>query len=176
MEKDTVHIALFKDEQIDAVSEAITRLRQIGIFDQDMSVISGVPYSEKILGRPMSWTRIGLIAMVGALLGVIVSLLLNLGTPALYPIRVGGQPYMPIPTTIVLTFELGMLGLMLSTFLGVFVETITPTYGPKGYSPQVSAGKIGLLFSCKEENITRVHQVLSDLGAELDCCQEDKKL
>jgi hypothetical protein len=35
----------------------------------------------------------------------------------------------------VVIFELTMLGLLLSTFLGVFIEMISPTYGPAGLRP-----------------------------------------
>jgi hypothetical protein len=167
MADDTVHLALFKEDAINAAAEAVEQLRGLGIKQKDMSVISGVPYSERILGRPMAWTRISLIAGAGALLGILASLFLNLGTPLLYPIRVGGMPYLPIPPTIVITFELGMLGLMLATFLGVFLETITPTYGPKGYHPKVSDGYIGILFTCPLELDTRMHGALTGLGAEL---------
>ena len=167
MADDTVHLALFKEDEVDAASEAIARLRQLGIADKDISVISGVPFSEKVLGRPMSWTRIPLIAGLGAIVGVLLSLFLNWGTPLLYPIRVGGMPLLPIPTTIVLTFELGMLGLMLATFLGVFLETISPSYGPKGYHPKISDGYIGVVFTCPVDLDSQMHAALTGLGAEL---------
>jgi hypothetical protein len=175
MTEDMVHLALFKEDAVDDAAEAIERLRQLGIKDKDMSVISGVPYSEKILGRPMVWTRIPLIAISGAVLGALTSLFLNLGTPLLYPVRVGGMPFLPIPPTIVITFELGMLGLMLATFLGVFIETLTPSYGPKGYHPKISDGYIGILFTCPGEIDTRMHGSLTDLGAELVHASEVKQ-
>ncbi|HAD06462.1 MAG TPA: hypothetical protein DCE76_04815, partial [Anaerolineaceae bacterium] len=58
-----VHLALFKEEQVDHAAEAISRLHELGIGDEDISVISGIPYSERILGRPMSWTNIGRIGL-----------------------------------------------------------------------------------------------------------------
>jgi hypothetical protein len=167
MADDRVHIALFREDAIDAAADAVTQLRKIGIYDQDISVITGIPYSDKILGRPMTWTRIPLIAMAGAVMGVGASLALNLGTPLLYPLRVGGMPYLPIPTTIVLTFELGMLGMLLSTFLGVLVETMIPTYGPKGYHPKITDGHIGILFSCKPELDELAHSSMQELGGEM---------
>ncbi len=133
------------------------RLRDLGISDEDISVISGVPYSDKILGRPMSWTRIPQIGMAGAVVGFIIAMFLNLGTPALYPLRVGGQPLFPIPTSIVVDFELTMLGLLISTFMGVFVEMISPSYGPQGYHPKVSDGHIAILFTCPAELDQRMH-------------------
>jgi hypothetical protein len=63
-------------------------------------------------------------------------------------------------------FELTMLGLLISTFLGVFVETISPSYGPKGYHPKISDGNIGVLYTCPEELDGTIHAALFALGAE----------
>lgn len=173
---DTVHLALFKEDQINQASEAIASLRKLGIRDKEISIISGVPYSEKILGRPMSWTRVPLIAILGAGGGLVTAVTLAFGTVYLYPLRVGGQPLYAIPTSIVVIFELTMLGLMLSTFLGVFIETISPSFGPKGYHPKVSDGQIAILFECPQKLEQNVHQILSDLGAEIVHQSEVKNL
>jgi len=167
MAEETVHLALFKEDKVDHVAEALGRLRELGISDDDMSVISGVPYSDKILGRPMSWTRITQVGLVGAVLGFLVAAALVWGTPALYSLRVGGHPLFPIPTAIVVMFELTMLGLLISTFLGVFVEMISPSFGPKGYHPKVSDGHIAILFTCPPEQDRKMHAALTELGAEL---------
>ena len=91
--------------QLEACLRGIwTRCAELGVSDKDMSVISGVPFSEKMLGRPMSWTRVPLIAGAGALVGFLTAAFLNFGTPLLYPIRVGGMPYQTIPTSIVVHF------------------------------------------------------------------------
>ncbi len=171
-----VHLALFKEEQIDHAAEAVSRLHQLGIEDHDISVISGIPYSEKILGRPMNWTNIGRIGLIGAVLGFLVASFLNFGTPLLYPIRVAAMGLAPIPTAIVVTFELTMLGLLISTFIGVFVETISPSYGPKGYHPKISDGYIGVLFSNPTQLDEKIHSVLGELGAELVHEVEEEKL
>jgi hypothetical protein len=63
----TVHLALFNENQIDEAAEAISRLRDLGIGDEDISVISGIPLSDRMLGRPMTWTRVPIIAGVGAI-------------------------------------------------------------------------------------------------------------
>jgi len=176
MAEDTVHLALFKEDQVDLAAEAIGTLHSLGIADSEITVISGVPFSEKILGRPMAWTRVGLIGVAGAVVGFITAQLLNVGTVALYPLRVGGMPYFPIPTSIVVTFELTMLGLLISTFLGVFIETISPSYGPSGYHPKISDGHIGILFTCPPWEDEQMHAALKDLGAELIHRSEVKDL
>jgi len=172
-----VHMALFKEEQIDHAAEAVSKLREMGINDKDISVISGIPYSEKILGRPMSWTNVGRIGLAGAIAGFVIALALNFGTPFLYPLRVADMPIIfPIPTSIVVTFELTMLGLLISTFIGVFVETITPSFGPKGYHPKVSDGHIAVLFSGPMELDQQFHATFNELGASLEHDVEQEKM
>ena len=176
MSKPIVHMALFGEEDLIEVGEALDVLRGMGIPDSDISVISGVPFSEKMLGRPMSWTRVPLIAGVGAVVGFLTAAFFNFGTPALYPVRVGGMAFQTIPTSIVLQFELTMLGMLISTFLGVFVETISPSFGPSGYDPRITDGHIGVLFSAADELDPKLHESLAALGAEIVHGTEDKKL
>jgi hypothetical protein len=167
---------LFNEEQVNETAEALEALRSMGISDRDMTVISGTPFSEKILGRPMSWTSVPLIGAAGALVGFLTALALNFGTPMLYPIRVGGMSYGTIPTGIVVIFELTMLGLLISTFIGVLVETISPSFGPAGYDPRVTDGHIGVLFWAPPELDPKMHAALTDLGAEIIHGAEAKKL
>ena len=164
MSEEAVHLALFKD--IDPATRAIDQLRALGVQDKDMTIISSVPYSEKILGRPMTWTLVPKLAILGFVLGLVISLLLNFGTPMQYPIRVGNMPYLPVPPTLVLTFEISMLGLLLFTFLGVIWESAYPSFGPKIYHPEISDGRIAVVFTCPPEIHTRAHEVLASLGAE----------
>jgi len=164
MSEETVHLALFKD--IDPATKAIDKLRELGVQDKDMTIISSVPYSDKMLGRPMTWTVVPKLAILGFVLGLVVSLLLNFGTPLQYPIRVGNMPYLPIPTTLVLTFEISMLGLLIFTFLGVIWESAYPSFGPKIYHDEISNGRIAVVFNCSPEIHTQAHEVLAALGAE----------
>lgn len=157
-------MALFKD--IDPAVEALDRLRSLGVAEGDMTVVSGVPFTEPMLGRPHQQTRIPLFAMAGFLVGFTISLALNWGTPFLYPVHVGGQPLYPIPTTLILTFEISMLGLMIFTFLGVIWESAFPAFGKKEYSPKISDGAIGVMFACSPQIEKQAHESLSALGAE----------
>jgi hypothetical protein len=167
MATDTVHLALFKEDRVDQVAEAVSKLRRLGVKERKMSIISGVPYSDRILGRPMSWTRVPLIGGAGALAGIGLGILLNFGTPLLMPIHVGGQALLPFPPGFIVVFEMGMLGLMVSTFLGVVLEMLTPSYGPRGYHPKISDGYIGILFDAPDEIDDRMHATLTELGAEV---------
>jgi hypothetical protein len=176
MSRRIIHLALFPEDALDQAAEALETLRGMGITDRDMTVISGTPFSEKMLGRPMSWTRIPIIGISGALVGFLTALFFNFGTPLLYPIRVGGMAYQTLPTSFVVFFELTMLGLLISTFLGVFVEMISPSFGPQGYDPRITDGHIGVLFWAPPELDPRLHESLTGLGAEIIHGAEAKKL
>ena len=167
MAEDNIHLAIFKEEDLDNASDAIAKLREIGIPDHDMTVLSGIPYSDKILGRPLSWTHIVRVAIAGAVIGFLLSVFLTFGTVLWYPQRVGGQPIYAIPTSLVVIFEITMLGLLVSTFIGVFVEALSPSFGPKGYHPKISDGNIGILYTCSPEMYQEANAALSKVGANL---------
>jgi hypothetical protein len=66
-------------------------------------------------------------SLLGALGGFGAAIMLNVISTWQYPLTVGGMPLIPIPTTIVVIFELTMLGMLLATFFGVFIEMISPS-------------------------------------------------
>jgi Protein of unknown function (DUF3341) len=72
----------------------------------------------------------------------------------------------PVPPSIVAVFEMTMLGMLIATFLGVFLDSYFPSYTPKEYVPEISDGKIAVLFACPVESESQFAQALSAIGAE----------
>ena len=161
---DTTLLALFED--IDPAAEAIDKLHEMGVSDDRLNVISGVPIAHKMLGRPHPWTNVSRLALGGAIAGFFFGLFLNFGTPNLYSVHVGGQVLTPIPPGLIIVFEMTMLFALLSTFLGVFLDSFFPNYGPMEYVPQISDGKIGIFFKVPETEQQTFTDALSQLGAE----------
>ncbi len=157
-------LAIFPD--LGPASEAIEQLRALGVGDEAMNVISGIPVTEAMLGRPRQWTNVPRLAMGGAAVGFLGGAFLAFGTPSLYNVYVGGQPLIPGPPSVVVIFELTMLGMLISTFLGVFLDSYFPSYRPMEYVAEISDGKIGILFSCPEKSRDRISKALANLGAE----------
>jgi len=161
---ETTLLALFED--IDPAANAIEKLHEMGVTDDQITVISGVPVMERMLGRPPQWTNVGRLALGGAVAGFLFGAFLNFGTPKLYTVYVGGQSIFPIPPGMILLFEMTMLFALLSTFLGVFLESYFPNYRPLEYVPEISDGKIGIFFRVPQAEQEKFMDALSHLGAE----------
>ena len=56
------------------------------------------------------------------------------------------------------------------------METISPSYGPRGYDARISDGQIGVLFEADADLDPELHKSLSALGAEMVHGAEAKKL
>jgi len=157
-------LAVFSD--IDPAADAIEKLHEIGIQDENINVISGVPFTHKMLGRPHPWTNVSRLSMGGAIAGFIVGLFLNFGTPNLYTGLVGGQYVTPIPPGLIVVFEMTMLFALLATFLGVFLDSYFPNYRPMEYVAEVSDGKIAVFFKCSDDDQKKITDAMEKLGAE----------
>ena len=159
-------LAVFPD--LEPAANAIEHLRSIGVHDDCMNVISGIPVTEAMLGRPHQWTNVPRIAMGGAILGFGAGFFLAFITPYVYPypIQVSTQAFTPGPPSVVVLFELTMLGMLLSTFLGVFLDSFFPNYRPMKYVPEVSDGKIAILVECAHVEEQKVADALKKMGAE----------
>ncbi len=138
----------------------------IGVKDEQMNIISGIPFTEHILGRPRVWSNVPRLALGGAVAGMLFGIFLAVGITNLYPIKIGGQGLVNGAPTVVLLFEMTMLGLLASTFIGVFLDSTFPSYRPKEYIAEISDGKIAILYSIPEEKETVVKDMLNSLGAQ----------
>ena len=161
---DTTLLALFED--INPAANAIEKLHEMGVPNNRMEVMSGVPLNPRMLGRPHPWTNVPRLALGGAIVGALFGVFLNFGTPNLYSLRVGGQALTPVPPGLIIFFEMTMLFALLATFLGVFLESYFPNYGSLQYVPQISDGKIGIFFKVPQEEQQKFTDALNEMGAE----------
>jgi hypothetical protein len=174
MSETKTFLALFAD--IDPAVAALDHLREHGVGDEQMTVISGIPLTDQILGRPRVWTNVPRLALGGAIAGMLFGIFLVVVMPSLYPLKVGRQWLVNGPPTVVLLFEATMLGLLASTFVGVFLDSYFPSYRPKEYVPEISDGKIAILYSFPEDKEVELKDLLSSLGAESIAPAERRKL
>jgi hypothetical protein len=167
-------LAVFED--IEPASNGIEKLHELGIKDDEMNVISGIPVRPDILDRPSAVTRVSTIGLAGAILGLLLGVFLIWGIPFLFPLIVGGQPLYPFPQLFIIVFEMTMLGLMGFAFLGIFVDSGFPSYTPKEYVPEISAGKVGVLFRAPTEDENTFVDALKRAGAESVAPAEARQL
>jgi Protein of unknown function (DUF3341) len=164
MSETKTFLALFED--IDPAVEALDRLRENGLTEEQLNVISGVPLTEHILGRPRVWSNVPKLALGGAFAGLLFGIFLAAGITYLYPLKVGGHGLVNGAPTVVMLFEMTMLGLLASTFIGVFLDSTFPSYRPKEYVADISDGNIAILYSIPEEREDEIRDMLSILGAQ----------
>lgn len=146
-------------------ADTIDQLRQIGVPDEKVTVMSSIPYRAGILGRPRPKRRVGLIALTGGFLGLLLGLFLTVGIFRLYPLVQGGQPIVPIPPTLIILFETTMLGTMWAAFFGLLGENRFPTFRSEIYDPRITEGHIGVVVVTDEAQADQVENILSQNGA-----------
>jgi hypothetical protein len=152
-------------EEIEATADALDAVRALGVPDEDIEILSSLPYSSNILGRPHLKSRLPLISLASAALGLVIGLFFTVITPQLYVIRVGGQPIVPTPPTVLLLYEFTMLFLILGTFGGMLWLEHLPSFRPQYYDPSLTDGRIALLVQCPDEKKAAAAAVLRSQGA-----------
>lgn len=163
MENKLTLLALF--EKSTETAEAIDDLSELGIPDHDMTVITGVPYPERALGRQREWLTLPYIVAGGAVAGLIFGLFLSAITPHLYRLDVGGHPPVGFPPAAVITFVFTMLAIIVSTFLGVLWEMDFPRFGTAPYHRLVTDGRLAVLVEFPSELEQEVRRVAQAHGA-----------
>ncbi len=145
-------------------ADAIDDLYQLGIREEDIIVMTGVPYPEQSLGRASEWIRLPHIVLAGALVGFMFGLFLSVGTPLLYPIAVGGRPIVAGPPALVIIYVFTMMATIVSTFLGVIWEMGFPTFARKFYHRLVTAGYLAVVLECQENEEAEVTKIIEAHG------------
>jgi len=160
---DTQLLGLFNEAA--STAEVIEHLRRAGVRDEQVSVISNVPYRSRMLRRPEITSRISAVAGIGALAGVVIGLAITFGTYLLNPLPVGGQPQFPIPPTLIVVFEVMMLGMMWSAFGAFMFINRMPVFGRLPFSEHVADGLIGVLVQAEEGRAAGIERLLREAGA-----------
>src|SRR3990170_5601908 len=151
-------MALFRDSV--ETAGAIDDLHTLGIPDEKMVVITGVPYPEGALGRHREWLTLPYIVLAGAGVGLLFGLFLAAITPHLYRLDVGGHPPVGFPPAAVITFVFTMMATIVSTFLGVLWEMDFPRFGFVPYHKLVTDGKLAVLVEFPANLEKEVYQVI----------------
>jgi Alternative complex III, ActD subunit len=146
-------------------AEAIDALHEAGVAEDQIVVMSGVPYPERALGRHVEWSRLPYIVLAGALAGMMFGLFLAVITPHLYRLDIGGRAAVGFPPAAVIVFVFTMMATLISTFLGVLWEMNFPEFGAKYYDKSVTDGSLAVLVEFPAAIEHNVRQLLEEHGA-----------
>lgn len=157
-------IGLFQEST--RTAQAIDDLHGLGVEDRSITVMSGVPYPERALGRHVEWSRLPQVVAAGAAAGFLFGLFLAVLTPHLYRLDVGGHAPASFPPAAIIVFVFTMMATIISTFLGVLWEMDFPEFGPKFYHRLVTDGRLAVVVEFPADLEPKVRQVLEGHGAE----------
>ena len=132
--------ALYDDG--DAAQRAVNGLRQAGVADSAITVISDQPMEAYEFGEMNRETWIWYIASGGGLVGMLFSTWLTRMTELAWPLPTGNMPIVSWWPNLIVIFELTMLGAILATVGTLLVSAGLVRRRPALYDPQVTEGKI----------------------------------
>ena len=132
--------ALYDDGR--SAQRAVDGLREAGITDQHITVISAQPMDEFAFSRMHGRTYMWYFACAGAVLGFTAATTLTYVTQSSWPLRTGGMPIVSWWTNLIIMFELTMLGAIVATVATLIVGGRLLRRRPALYDPAVSDGKI----------------------------------
>jgi hypothetical protein len=156
---DTMTLMALFHESTDT-ADVIDELHNLGLPDDKIVVITGVPYPEGALGRHREWLTLPFIVLAGAAAGMLFGLFLAVITPHLYRLDVGGHPPAGFPPAAVIIFIFTMMATIVSTFLGVLWEMNFPRFGPAPYHKLVTDGHLALILDIPTVMESKVTQAL----------------
>jgi mono/diheme cytochrome c family protein len=139
---DLLLLGLF--DNVETTADVIDEARALGVQDEQMTVMSHVPYPAKFFARKP--VRLWFLPFVlgGAALGALVAFFLTYVTPHIYPIEVGGQGLRPVPPTAIIYFEMIALFSMLGAFASFLLQNRFPVLTRRMYDERITDGYIGL--------------------------------
>jgi hypothetical protein len=116
---------------------------ELGFNDQAIAVLSGEPYEEYGFGQRDNKTRMPWLAALGGLVGGLSGYFFVAFTQKTYPMISGGMHLVTKWPNGIITYELTMLGAILTTLITLLVTARIPDWrGRRLYDPAISNGKI----------------------------------
>jgi hypothetical protein len=161
--------ALYPDP--DSAQQAVDALRSSngspGVDERHIAVISSEPFDGYDFFKHDHKTTIPWIAALGGLLGGVAGFFFAAYTQAVYPIPTSGMPIVPLYADGIITYELTMLGAIVTTLVSLLITARLPNWKKQLYDPEVSDGKILVgVVDAPEASRADLERKLLDAGAE----------
>jgi len=156
----------------EAAAAALHALSESGIQKKQLTVFSRVPLPEGALDVDTTRVRVPWIALAAAVIGAAIGFTLAAGTMWLYKLPTGGKPILAGPPILIITYEITMLTVLITTFLAVLWETRLPEWRKRPYDPSLPGDAIGLGVEPGNLAVSHVETMLREAGAEKVTVQE----
>jgi hypothetical protein len=148
-----------------AAAAAIRKLRDGGIGPADLDLFSEEPISlpRGLLDRP---SHMSLVSVLGAIaLGSLATLFVRYAQNN-YKLVTGGMPIFSFWATGVITYEMTMLGAIVSTFLWFLWESgLLRKRDKRAPVPRVAPGSMCLRVRCAADGADRASEIMGGAGA-----------
>ena len=160
----TVIVGLF--DGVETAASAGRALRDLSLPPGSVTTISAVPLPDGAVVTDPQPIRFQRIVIAGWFVGAAAGLGLTLATYLLYPLVTGGKTIVSIPPTLIITYEVAMLGALLATLFGGGREMGLLRFPPKVvHDPRIHDGKIALCVRVDGEGQAfRVTSILKAAG------------
>jgi len=151
-----------------AAHRAVHGLREAGLTDADITIISAEPIERHELGHRDHATYMFWIAAGGGVLGLAIATWLTRMTELSWPLNTGNMPIVAWWPNLIIMFELTMLGGILAAVITLLVTARLPNWKPKLYDPEVSDGQILVgVENPRSDAVPAIERALSAGGARL---------
>jgi hypothetical protein len=147
----------------DSAQFAVDELRRAGIADSSITVITSQPYEEYEFSHRYRDTWMFWFASGGGALGLLAGLALAYYTQTAWPLVTGGMPIFAWWPTLIIMFELTMLGAIVATVAHLLVTGGVPAMQSQVYDTAVSEGKIVVIVERPaDEDVSRLEALLNE--------------
>jgi hypothetical protein len=160
----TVIVGLF--EGVETAARAARALKGLSLPAGSVTTISAVPLPDGAVVTDPTPIRFPRIVITGWFVGAAAGLGLTLATYMLYPLVTGGKTIVSVPPTLIITYEVAMLGALLATLFGGGREMGLLRFPPKViHDPRIHDGKIALCARVEgDEQARRTIAAMKEAG------------
>jgi hypothetical protein len=160
----TIVVGLF--EGVESAANGSRALAGLSLPAGCVTTLSAVPLPDGAVVTDPEPVRFPRIVLAGWFAGAAAGLGLTLATYMLYPLVTGGKTIVSIPPTLIITYEVAMLGALLATLFGGGREMRLLRYPPKVvHEPRIHDGKIALCARVEgEEQARRAIEAMRGAG------------
>ena len=146
-------------------ADAMDALKSAGFAQGTFDVLTGTPYPEGAFGEHVPQHRLFRFPAFGAIIGFTLALFLTVTTSIAYPLVTGGKPILSFFAMLVILYEMSMLSAVISTVVGIVIESRLPNVNPGVYDNRITEGLIGVVITTDDDKADTAIDALNGAGA-----------